>query len=203
MKILPVTNESHTRIYFKNNLVKNTRNITKMSPTATFGVPMSIICMVGVAKSKSSDNTEDFKIRDITNQEFGAKKAEILENKNGCELFKFVREDSLTPYSVQLFDYMYEDCKGLMSNFPTHRDLEKENNLALYKGYMRLQCDHQYRIPVENKDQAEVVLKMMKMPWLFAADGDGDYAFALNNAGYNIEGEKSAEIRNIKLKILN
>ena len=203
MKILPVTHQSQTHIHFKNNLVKSTRNITKMNPTTTLGLPMAIICMVGVTKSKSNDNTEDFKIREITNQEFGAKKAEILENKNGCELFKYIREDSLTPYSVQLYDYMYQDCKGLMSDYPTHKDLEKEKNLALYEEYMHLQRDSQFCVPVENKDQAEVVLKMMKMPWLFAADGDGDFAHALNYAGYNIKGKKSAEIRNIKITMLN
>ena len=203
MKVLPVTHQSQTHIHFKNNFVKNTRNITKMNPTTTLGLPMAIICMVGVTKSKSNENTEDFKIREITNQEFGAKKAEILENKNGCELFKYIREESLTPYSVQLYDYMYQDCKGLMSDYPTHKDLEKEKNFALYKEYMHLQCDSQFRVPVENKDQAKVVLKMMKMPWLFASDCDGDYAHALNNAGYNIKGKKSAEIRNVKLKMLD
>ena len=39
------------------------------------------------------------------------------------------------------------------------------------------------------------------MPWFFAADSD--YAYALNNAGYNIKGKKSAEIKNVKLKMLD
>jgi len=209
VRILPITNTDYRqRTNFGNKQTLVSRVIKNTAPnigktTAEIGGAVMVLAAITGAKAKSDNTLDNFQIKDLTDEEFEEKKAEIIAKKDEFRPFRYLRDDMFTKWNVQLFDYMYQDCKGLTSDYPTHKDLEKENNLALYKGFMRLQCDHQYRIPIETKDQAEVVLKMMKMPWFFASDGKGDYAFALNNAGYDIEGKKSAEIRNVKLKILD
>jgi len=208
MKILPITTtDCRQKMNFGNVNKAASKfiqsSLSNLGQTAKTLSGAVIVLSAINTKSKKKDDLANFQIKDLTDEEFEAKKAEILAKKDEFEPFRYLRKDMFTKWNVQLFDYMYQDCEGLFSNNPTDEDLEKEKNLELYKGYMRLQCDHQYRIPVETKEQAEVVLKMMKMPWLFASDGDGDYAYALNNAGYNIKGKDSAEIKNVKLKILD
>ena len=203
MKILPIKSINAKHIPYIQVKNGKTSNITDYSnQNAKSNMPLNgsaLLIYFGAAKS-AEDKLEDFKIRELTDEEFKAKKAKIMSNKNKFGPFWNISEDMLTKYNVQLFEYMYEDCKGLTSDYPTHKDLEKENNLELYNEYMRLQCGH-HCVPVETKEQAQVILKMMKMPWFFAADSD--YAYALNNAGYNIKGKKSAEIKNVKLKMLD
>lgn len=209
MRILPITNTDYRqRTNFGNKqtlvsgVIKNTApNIGKT--TAEIGGAVMVLAAITGAKAKADNNIDDFQIRDLTDEEFEAKKAEILAKKDEFRPFRYLRDDMFTKWNVQLFDYMYQDCKGLTSDYPTHKDLEKENSLKLYDEYVRLLCDRKSRPQIETKDQAKVVLKMLKMPWFFGSDGDGDYAFALNNADYNIIGKKSAEIRNVKLKILD
>lgn len=207
MKVLPITNTDYVQKINFGGVHKIASKFVQ-SGLSDLGQTVktlsgAVIVLAALNKKQKAENAEaDFQIKELTDEEFETKKNEILAKKKKFEPFKYLRKDMFTKWNVQLFDYMYEDCKGLTSKNPTDKDLEKLNNFELYNSFMQLQCSH-HCVPVKNKEQAEVILKMMKMPWFFASDGDGDYDYALNNAGCHIEGENIAKIKDVKLKMLD
>lgn len=180
MQVLPINNCSNhgsfkggvsTRVLRK-AILKTTPNIEK---------PMSVMtgaALAGFGAIAASDK-DNFKIREISDKEFQNKKYKIVRNKETFDSFYPIQQRQLNKWNVQLLDYMLK-----------HPDVYQKNSNII--------VDHIAGLyDVNNKNSAKVILKMLKMPWLFNCES---MKFALSGVSYLSSDEKTADI---KMKILD
>ncbi len=180
MNVLPISNYSDT-MGFKGGV--STRVLRKAILKTTPNIEKPVAVMAGTALAglgvSAASNTDNFKIRNISDNEFQNKKYKIIRNEETFDSFCTVNDRRLNKWNVQLLDYMLK-----------HPEEYKENREEIVEGIAGL-------YELNNKNSANVVLKMLKMPWLFKSES---MQFAVDGVSYRSSDEKVA---NIKMKILD
>lgn len=175
MKILPIINANYDKkTNFRGIPQASSKAVQQVLPdagkTAKLGA-VAVLAYLGV-NPKNKNDADDFQIRELTQEEFDKKRDEIIRvheeahdewlrmkeyyDKNEVNYseynfptFAFIDDDNLTPWNVQLLDYMLK-----------HPETYKYNYNDLAKDITELGNDN-------NQKSAEVVLRMLKMPYLF------------------------------------
>mgnify|MGYP003571296854 CR=1 FL=1 len=203
MQIMPINN-SITNTNFRNRVV--TKSVKKATLNQTKKLEKPVIVLTSVALAEKIINkavkNDNFQIKELTQEEFEQKCKEIKkaheeahdewlkfkENYDKNEIsysewtfpsFAFIDDDRLTQWNVQLLDYMLKHPETYKYNY---NDLA-EDIVELGNG--------------NNQKSAKVVLKMLKMPYLFPQEHNTKKHFGLN--GYMYE----KEYADTKLKILD
>lgn len=192
MKILPITNTNCiNKINFNGGVTKGTnkviQNIAPEIKTTATALSGAVIVLAAInTKSKKKNDLADFQIKDLTDEEFEAKKSEIISRKDDFKAFKYLDEEQINKWKVQLFDYMMQNP-------------EEYNDERYMKTVKNMTNQYSTGSDITDKNQAEVALRMLKMPWFLKAY---DYAseYGIGNVARTATNGK---VKNIKLKMLN
>ena len=130
-------------------------------------------------KAKKSN----FAIKELSKEEFKVLKDKIIHSIDTFPSFREIEARNINQWNVQLFDYMLQHPKEYKS-----KHFQIADSIAgLYKSG-------------NNKSSAEVILKMLKMPWLFK------YGFCMEYDIWKIGGgarnAKAADIKTAMLDLL-
>ena len=146
-----------------------------------------LLALTGVQNAnKSSENSkDDFQIKNLTDEEFEAKKSEVIAHKDDFKPFKSLYKGDFNKWNVQLFDYMMKN--------PT------EYNDVKYSRMVEQMTNVNDFNLIDNKNGAEVALRMLKMPWFLS---NNRYArdFGVTAVALNVNDNK---VKDIKLQMLN
>ncbi len=203
MQIAPINN-SITNTNFRNRVITKTVEKAAQNQAKKLEKPVIVLASValagqGINKAVKNDN---FQIKELTQEEFEQKcekiekaheevhdewldlkenydKNEISYNEWTFPSFAFIDDDRLTQWNVQLLDYMLKNPETYKYNY---NDLAKD---IVESGIGN------------NQKSAEVVLKMLKMPYLFPQEHNTNKHFGLYSGMYK---EDKADT---KMQILN
>jgi len=191
MKILPITNTDYRH---KMNLGSAHKIAGKFAQNGLADLGRTAKTLSGAvivlatisSKSNKKDDLADFQIKDLTNKEFKAKKAEIISHEKDFIAFEWMHEENINKWNVQLLDYMLQN--------------PDEYNDEMYRKFVNKITDEYCPWQnIDNKNQTEVALRMLKMPWFLKAY---EYArdYGVGNIAHNTTDEN---VKDIKLSMLN
>lgn len=126
---------------------------------------------------------EGFVIKKLSKDEFKTLKDKIIRNIGKFPSFMSINVKNINPWNVQLFDYMLKHPKEYKSG---HHQIS-ESIAGLYESG-------------DNQSSAEVILKMLKMPWLFK--GGFCMEYDIWKIGGGARNAKVADIKTAMLDLL-
>ena len=130
---------------------------------------------VGISKNK------EFNLKELTNEEYKKKRDEIEESKENFPAFQNIYTYGLNEWNVQLLEYMLKNPDDYKGN---HDILISEI------------ASRSWKTP-NSRLHAEVILKLLKMPWLLKSRS---MEFVVKPIVWYTENDKTAEI---KMKLLD
>ena len=151
-------------------VLKNSTSISVFSENALAGFKKA-----GISKNK------EFELKELTDEEYKKKRDEIEEAKGIFPPFEHIYTYGLNEWNVQLLEYILKNP-----------DNYKENHDILISTI----ASRAWKNP-NLKLQAEVILKLLKMPWLLESRS---MEFVVQPIVWYTENEESAEI---KMKLLD
>lgn len=154
-------------------------NLPDLSSKKTLPV-LSETALAGFKKAGISKNKE-FNLKELTNEEYKKKRDEIEESKENFPAFQNIYTYGLNEWNVQLLEYMLKNP-----------DDYKENHDILISEI----ASRAWKTP-NSRLHAEVILKLLKMPWLLKSRS---MEFVVKPIVWYTENDKSAEI---KMKLLD
>ena len=206
MKVLPVINANYdNRINFKSGVVKSASNVLTSPEVANTAkaVGGAVLVYLNVVNTKKSteNKSDNYQIRELSDTEYEQMKSKIMQAKEeayaewknlkgdyekndiscaerNCPTFAFIDSGNIDQWNVQLFDYMLKHPETYKYNYTKLADNIEEISVG-----------------DNNQKSAEVVLKMLKMPFLFPQEHNGTGHLGLNY--YLSEGS------DIRIKILD
>ena len=192
MKILPIINTNYdNKTNFRGIPQASSKAVQQVLPDAgkiaKLGA-VAVLAYLGV-NQKNKNDADDFQIRELTQEEFDKNRDEIIRaheeahdewlrmkeyyDKNEVNYseynfptFAFIDDCNLTPWNVQLLDYMLK-----------HPETYKYNYNDLAKDIVELGNGN-------NQKSAEVVLRMLKMPYLFPQERNTKKHLGMNGYMY-------------------